>query len=326
MSRPDDSLLAPEQLVAVRRHANHLLDKASAFGRFPTPIDDLMAAAKLTIIPDEELNEHFLLQFIKKAKEGVKSSIKTALSKVLGFFDPEGRLIFIDKDTPSPKVPFIKLHEAGHGEILHQNKMYRFMQDCEKTLDADTTDLFEREANVFASEVLFQGILFGQEAHDQDFGIMVPIGLAQKYGASNYSAIRRYTTTNPRACCVVVLDPTVTDENGDFTAMVRRVVVSESFSKFFNTSQLGANVTKSHVFAKLVPRFGKQKTVKPTEIVLTGRNGEERVCVAESFKTSHNTFILVRDGGKQPKKSVVISSTSGEKFNSSSRDQQTEGS
>lgn len=51
---------------------------------------------------------------------------------------------------------------------------YKLIHDCEKTLDADITDLFEREANVFTSEVLFQGDLFAEEAHGHDFGLKVP--------------------------------------------------------------------------------------------------------------------------------------------------------
>lgn len=305
MSRPDDSYLDPQQLAAVRRHADLLLREASAVGVFPTPIEDLMAAAKLTIIPDEILNENFLQQFMKRAKVGVVSSIKSALSKVLGLFDAEERLVLIDRDTPPPKVAFLKLHEAGHGSIPHQSKVFRFIHDCEKTLDADITDLFEREANVFASEVLFQGEVFAEEAHGQSFGIMVPISLASKFGASNYATVRRYVTTSPYACCVVVLEPTQDTYRG-FTAEVRRVVTNDSFAKLFEGNQLNQTVSVFHLLAPLVPRFGKQKMVAPREIVLVGRSGEMRVCLAESFKTTHNTFILIRDGGKQPKKSILV--------------------
>ena len=57
MIRPDDSILTPPQLATVRRHADRLLREASALDRFPTPIDDIMAAAKLTVVDDEVLNE-----------------------------------------------------------------------------------------------------------------------------------------------------------------------------------------------------------------------------------------------------------------------------
>jgi hypothetical protein len=63
------------------------LRDASALGRFPTPIDDIMAAAKLTVVDDEVLNESMLRQFMNKAKSGI-ATIKSALSKVLGLSRP----------------------------------------------------------------------------------------------------------------------------------------------------------------------------------------------------------------------------------------------
>jgi hypothetical protein len=168
MTRPDDSLLQPHQLATVQRHADRLLREASALGVFPTPIDDIMAAAKLTVVDDEVLNENLLRQFMKKAKQFGLATIKSALSKVLGLFEANDRLVLIDKDAPKPRRPFIKLHEAGHGTLPHQSKVYALIHDCEKTLDADITDLFEREANVFASEALFQGEIFAKEAQQLD--------------------------------------------------------------------------------------------------------------------------------------------------------------
>jgi hypothetical protein len=48
--------------------------------------------------------------------------------------------------------------------------MYSLIHDCEKTLDPEITDLFEREANVFAAETMFQGGLFAEEAHQSASG------------------------------------------------------------------------------------------------------------------------------------------------------------
>jgi len=168
MTRPDDGTLTRDQLANVQRHADRLLRDASAYGRFPTPIDDLMAAAKLTIVEDEFLNEGLLRRFLQKVKTAGVTALKSALSKVLGLFEPHDRLVMIDKDVPPPKKPLVKLHEAGHGFMPHQSKLYALIHDCEKTLDPDTTDLFEREANVFASEALFQGNGFAEEAPDVD--------------------------------------------------------------------------------------------------------------------------------------------------------------
>ena len=304
MTRPDDSLLDPHQLANVQGHADRLLQEASAIGRFPTPIDDLMAAAKLTIVDDEVLNENFLQQFIKKAKAGV-ATIKSALTKVLGLFEANDRFVVIDRDAPKPRVPFIKLHEAGHGTMPHQTKLYKIMHDCEQTLAPEIADLFEREANVFASEVLFQGEGFSEEAHAQGFSIKVPMNLAKRYGGSNYATFRRYVTTSPHACCVVVLEQLLYGVAAGFSAEVRRVIVSKSFAQIFDASTLAAAITPAHPLAPSLPSKGRRMSFQ-REIVLTDRNHDERICSAEAFNTKHQILVLVRDLGFKKSSTIVL--------------------
>jgi Zn-dependent peptidase ImmA (M78 family) len=294
VSRPDDSFLNPDQLANVRRHADRLLREAAACGRFPTPIDDIMAAAKLTVVDDEILNESFLRRFLAKARAGV-ATIKSALSKVLGLFEANDRLVVIDKDVPGPRIPFVKLHEAGHGTIPHQSKIYALIHDCEKTLDPDITDLFEREANVFASEAMFQGEVFAQQAHDKEFGIKTAMGLAKQFGGSHYATFRRYVTTNPRACCLVVLEPVSADGANGLKADVRRVVASKTFDKMYDAAKLGSTVTGQHPLSALVPWGKHQRMVYPRGIGLVDRNGDRRVCIGEAFNTKHQILMLIRD-------------------------------
>jgi Zn-dependent peptidase ImmA (M78 family) len=305
--RPDDSLLEPHELVTVRRCADRLLQEASAIGRYPTPVDDLMSAAKLTVVSDEELNESFLRQFVKRAKAGL-ATVKSALSKVLGLFDAEDRIVVVDKGTPIPRIPFLKLHEAGHGTLPHQSRVYRFIHDCDRTLDPDMTDLFEREANVFASEVLFQGEMFTKEAQDREFGIKVPISLAKKFGASNYSAFRRYVATSSHACCVVVLEQPIWDEEGGFTAVVRRIIASRAFHTIYNSQSLFSFICHTHAIAPAVPRLGKRMTFAK-EVRLLDRNGAERICIAEAFDTKHHVLVLLRDIGEWNKSGIVVPAT-----------------
>lgn len=277
---------------------------ASAIGRFPTPVDDLMAAAKLTVVDDEVLDENLLRQFMKKAKSGI-ATIKSALSKVLGLYESHDRLVVIDKDAPKPRKPFVKLHEAGHGTLPHQSQVYRLIHDCEKTLDAEITDLFEREANVFASEVLFQGEVFTKEAQDLNFGIKAPIALARKFGASNYATFRRYVITNSCACCVVVLEPSVYGLDGGFTSDVRRVIMSKSFEAIYDGETLCTAVSESHPLGPAVPAKGKRMTFE-VEVVLIDRNQDERVCIAEAFNTTHQTLVLIRDIGRRSRSGIVL--------------------
>ncbi|MHB0670985.1 ImmA/IrrE family metallo-endopeptidase [Roseomonas mucosa] len=294
MIRPDDGSLSPVQLANVQRHADRLLREAGAYGRFPTPVADLLAAAKLTVVEDELLDEGLLRRFLRRTKSA-GAALKSALGKLLGLFDAQDRVVLIDRGVPRPKKPFVKLHEAGHGFLPHQSGLFAVIHDCEKTLDPDTTDLFEREANVFASETLFQRDAFSAEANDEAFGIRVPMRLAARYGASNYSAFRRYVTESPRACCVVVLEPSVQGPDGGFEAPIRRVVASESFARMFDTKSLLTRVDRDHPIGHVVP-IGRRMTAR-REVVLRDRNGADRQCFAEAFDTKHQTFVLVVDNG-----------------------------
>jgi hypothetical protein len=273
-----------------------LLREAGAYGQFPTPIADIMAAARLTVVEDEYLDESTLRRFMAKAQAGL-ATLKSALSKVLGMFEANDRLVVIDRSVPKPKKPFVKLHEAGHGSLPHQARVYRLIHDCQQTLDPDITDLFEREANVFASETLFQGERFAQEAHDFAFGIKVPMRLATKFGGSNYASFRRYVTTNPHRCCVVVLEPIARDERGEFIADVRRIIASKSFDEVFDGAALFSTFTSSHPAAVAVPCNRRITSVR--QIVLRNRNGELCDCTAEAFDTKHQIFVLVRDMGQR---------------------------
>jgi Zn-dependent peptidase ImmA (M78 family) len=305
MTRPDDAYLSANQLKTVERHAARLLEDASALGVFPTPIDRLMEAAKLTVVDDSFLNDNVIAQFIRKAKASLTSNIKSALSKVLGLIHLPERLVLIDKDMPAPKRPFIKLHEAGHGTLPHQSKVYSLIHDCEKTLDPDITDLFEREANVFAAEVLFQGVLFAEEAHQSAFALKVPLALASKYGASKYSTFRRYISTNPSACCVIVLEPVISGPDKQFSAQIRRVIASTTFHVNFDCLAFGPAISHAHLLGHMVP-IGKTMTGR-RNIKLADRNGERRNCTAEAFDSTHQIFILIQDLGLSSSKIILPS-------------------
>jgi Zn-dependent peptidase ImmA (M78 family) len=300
----DDSTLTYRQLTNVQRHADRLLRDAGAYGRFPTPVDDLLAAAKLKVVDDELLDDGLLRRFLRKATMAGVAALKSALSKVVGLFDAADRLVLIDKTLPRPRIPFVKLHEAGHGSLPHQSRVYALIHDCLQTLDPDTTDLFEREANVFASEVMFQRVTFFQQAHDQEFGLKVPMGLAKQFGASNYATFRRYVGTSPRACCLIVLEPVRRRRIDSFTVEIRRIVASRTFHEMYDALRFGTEINENHALAPGVP-LGR-RMIYPRQIALVDRNGDTRECTVEAFDTTHQVLILVLDTKPFTRRGVVL--------------------
>lgn len=296
MTRPDDSSLTAEEAAIVKHHADRLLRDASAYGRFPTPINDLMSAAKVTIVDDEILDEPMLRRIAERVRSTVSSglaTIKSAFSKVLGLFDARDRLVFLDKDLPTPRVPFVSLHEAGHGQLPHQTQMYALMHDCDQTLDDEIRDLFEKEANFFASEVLFQGDVFTEAANDMDFGVKAAKALAKQFGASNYSTFRRFAKINGHACCLIAVDTDVLIGAPASARRVRRIIASRSFEDRFDPNVLAATITHGHPLKSLLP-YGQQKVVPLRTVQLVDRNGAKHEFLGEAF-VPKQILILIRE-------------------------------
>ena len=114
----------------------------------------------------------------------------------------------------------------------------------------------------------------------------------------------RYVITSSNACRVIVLELAVHHLDGSFSAEVRRVVMNKSFEKIYDGKGLTTTVIGSHVLGPVIPR---RRMTFDHEIVLTDRDGDERICIAESFNTGHNTLILIKDVGIRRRSGVIVS-------------------
>jgi len=289
--RPDDSSLTRDQLARIRREAERALREAEVLGTLPTPIHEVMRVARVKEVEEDFANPAFFSRLLSKAEQAGRA-IKRALSKVVGLFHASDGLVFIDRTLMLVKQRFVRLHEAAHGFLPWQRPMYAVVQDCEKALDPDTADLFDREANVFASEVLFQLDTFRDQADQQPFCIWTPVRLAPKFNASVYAAIRQYVSKNHRACAVLILNmPEFAIELG-FRAELRRAVQSESFTEIFGAYGWKEWYSPDDDIGALVP-IGERKGSRPRQLGLMDGNGLLRECVAEAFTNTRQVFILI---------------------------------
>src|SRR5262249_10013154 len=207
--KKDDATLPPHAIRSVRKYADLLLKKAEAYGRRPTPVGDLVEAARLEVARETALDKVFLGQLYRALPNSLKllpDRLKRAAGKVLGLLDRHGRTIHLDPELHVRKQTFLSLHEVAHDALPWQRETYTILEDSESELDPGTQDLYERQANCFAGEVLFQLDAFATEAADCEFGIRTPLKLSPRYGSSFYSAARRYVSTSARACALLVFD------------------------------------------------------------------------------------------------------------------------
>jgi Zn-dependent peptidase ImmA (M78 family) len=283
--------LTPGQWARVRKEAERALREAGALGVFPTPIAQIMAVAKVEEVKEDVLNPNFIAKLRAKAEQAGQA-VKRALTKVIGLFHASAGLVFISKTLIAVKKRFVSLHEAGHGFMPWQRPMYALVEDCEKALDASTAELFDREANVFASEVLFQLDTFRDMAEGEAFEIWTPVNLARRFNASNYAAIRQYVSKSPRTCAVVVLNMPELVEGAGFRAELRRAIQSDGFTALFGAHAWKEAYTPDDPLGGLVP-IGKRKASGKRSVGLKDRNGDLHDCIAESFSTGHNVFILI---------------------------------
>jgi Zn-dependent peptidase ImmA (M78 family) len=202
-----------------------ILKNSKSLDVFPTPVDKIVEYCELNLSNKNGFH-HIPNNYIPKQIDAFNRMLK----KVLGAFDREEKVIYIDPSLPHVKQNFIKLHETGHGAIPWQKEIK--YEDNEDTLSPAVKEVFEAEANYFASAGLFQLKRFEDEMNKLPLEIGSPMALAKKFGGSNHAAIRRYAEVSKKRCCLLVLEDK--DKNGSNTSLdLRNSFQSTSFTKEF---------------------------------------------------------------------------------------------
>ena len=192
-----------ESSSEINERVDRLLRAANAYGRFPTPVEDIIAQADLVEAMDYVLDE----SLIKKAPAYLRGLLRSAAKKIQGLVDRRARVIHISPEIENEgKKRFVKLHETVHHILPHQQDL--LYADDHETLALSTTRLFEREANQGAAELLFQRDRFARDAGDLEISTATVCLLADRYGSSIHSALRRYAETHDGAVAAIVLERT----------------------------------------------------------------------------------------------------------------------
>jgi hypothetical protein len=192
-------------------HVDALLKRADAYDRFPTPVDDIVAAAGLTEAPDFVLDQSALVLLPKQ----LRIAMRRASRKLQGALDRRERVVHVtDLVAHEGKRRFVKLHEVTHDLLPHQQQLV--YADDRETLSPTSRALFEREANQGAAELLFQRTAFTRDARGLAVGPAAVVHLADRYGSSLHAAFRRYAETHHQPVLVIRLHA-VRNSDGSYT-------------------------------------------------------------------------------------------------------------
>jgi hypothetical protein len=182
---------------AIETSADELLQLAGAKGRLPTPVGDIIQAAGLRIAINSYLDAG---DHLHEAPEAVQSAASALRGKVRAIFDrPRGEIHLSPTVTQPGRRAFVLLHEVCHGWLPWYAALAS--ADDHVTLSPRAASREERECNLGASELLFQGQLLTQLASGHVVGLVAVQQLARMFGASIHATFRRYVETH-RGCPV----------------------------------------------------------------------------------------------------------------------------
>jgi hypothetical protein len=153
--------------------------------------------------------------------------MRRLLGKVAGAFAVRERVVYLDFTQPLPQQRFTHGHEIGHRALLWHDGAYYC--DDQYTLDPDTHDELEAEANTFSAELLFHLDEFTHQAHASQPGLAPALELADTFGTSRHAAIRRYVEDAPRACALLILGKYPVHPGGRPSLKILHGVESDDF-------------------------------------------------------------------------------------------------
>ena len=177
------------------------------------------------------------------------------------------RLIAVDSNLYDLRAKFSVLHEIAHYVLpTHQQALYV----CdEKGLGLRETcgNTFEFEANSLASDLLFKGELFTQEANSWNICARNINRLANQYQASREATARRFVEKNVRPVMLIVFKKRSPRDSLDTEAPLEWVsrysVASERFkNEYFATANAALSAEEASKVVSTCRDFEQSTTIE----------------------------------------------------------------
>lgn len=273
---------------AIEQQTRQLLRRAGVRGQFPTPVDEIVAAAGLTQ-PDESMFSAFI---VEQAPAHLRRVIRKLTGPVQALLDRRAQEIHLSPTVNSQgHAAFLKLHETTH-RILPWQQDLAYADDA-ATLSPSARALQEQEANVGASNLLFQHEAFRDAARQYKTGMASVLGLAHIVGASIHATFRRYVVEHDGVAVGVVLDlsPSSRDPLGYHRhEMVRSAKWELEFGPAFWPSVLRS---QPFSFINVADQARRSNSPVLTEFVYPTLANEPVRLVAELYSNKHRLFALI---------------------------------
>jgi hypothetical protein len=273
---------------AIAAATDQLLREADAYGRLPTPVEDIIAAANLRQDDDPLFADHIL----DGASPELAEKMRRLKGRITAALDRKQRVIYVD-DTVSHdgKRRFKQMHEVTHDILPWQRDTA--WADSAATLSWKVRNCFEQEANQGGAELLFQRGRFQEMAAGYKVGFGAVLDLAEQFGASYHAAFRRYVETHKHAVAGVVLDRSPCEPG---SAAYRRNEALNS-AKWMEKYEPACGWPKElravpYSFISNIPLLAVHETYHST-FGYVDRNNEQTELQVEMWSNTYNVFVLI---------------------------------
>lgn len=274
--------------------AFNILKDSKSLDVFPTPVNKIFTHCELIHDKSIDLSKVHPGFFTKNLEV-----LKKALRKVRGMIDIQEKIVYTDLNVSKEREKFIKLHETGHKVIPWQNKSYGYADD-DKTLSPTTMEIYEQEANYFASSSLFQLDRYEEEALKLPLSIKSAMYLADKFGSSKHASIRRYVEYSKKRCALLVLENYDKAKN---IATQRDYFQSNKFTEEFG--EISWPKTLNNNFPFIFNLYLGRRLVEDGQIPIE-LNGKIITLSYHLFNNTYNSFIFLFPAGEYNKSRTRI--------------------
>jgi transcriptional regulator with XRE-family HTH domain len=283
-----DGELPTDEIERIRDYVLALLKRADALDHIPTPIDEVMSVAKLvsagevTLKPDEK----------RKLRHRFGHLVDYVWNRLQGVIHFRAREIWVNPEMYPLRKRFVYGHEIGHYVLPEHRELFAYLDD-ERRLRADVHDLYERQANQAAIELLAQGDRLREEADDSPLTMEVVDDLATRYAISMQATARRIVEETKQDCALAISFRA----RGSGMLMPHHLYCSRSFEGRFRWKQTG---TANAVVAHCISAGARSPRVEP--LVLADVHGRATTITVDAVTTPRAVLVLFR---AMPKTSPV---------------------
>jgi IrrE N-terminal-like domain len=279
----------PDSELEIAEHASRLLTRGDCLGVLPTPIDRLYDLAK---VREVELDRSEASSILSRFSEHAKSLVMGILNQVRGAADLRKRIVFMPQDDTRPRIHFARTHELGH-QVLPWHRVNEDFLDNDQTLSPRIKSRFELEANLFAAEVIFQGVRFQEMARQYRPDFASVMQLASRHGSSKHATLWRFVEAHDEALAGITYYPINKDpspEGMQAGFVIDKVVRSAAFVKRYGSMTFDGYLDFRHEWAQ-ARTTGRQPVLGEIPFSLEGRI---EPFLWESFWNNYCLMVLVR--------------------------------